>query len=176
MKTCSILVVDDDSSIRKALNRTLKTDGYEVQLATGASEALEMLRKAAFDLVLSDHLMPEMTGLEMLKLVRDRRPDVGRVMLTGHADVQVALNAINHGEIHRFLTKPWDDTELKVTLYSVFREVEEGRRNRQLMAMARGQASILLKLRQAAPEKFRAIAGADQMAILAHELLEPIAA
>ncbi|MGC4120506.1 MAG: response regulator [Myxococcales bacterium] len=162
MKAHTLLVIDDDESIRKALNRTLRAEGYVIHLASSGAEGLEKLKTIAFDCVISDHLMPVMTGLEVLKLVRDRRPDVGRIMLTGHADVQVALQSINEGEIHRFLTKPWDDTELKVTLYSVLGEVELGRRNRTLLAIARRQADFIRLLRRDHPEIFEELSEADR--------------
>ena len=171
MKAHTLLVIDDDESIRKALSRTLRADGYVVHLATSASEGLAMLRQLPLDCVISDHLMPSMTGLEMLKLVRDRRPDVGRIMLTGHADVQVALQSINEGEIHRFLTKPWDDTELKVTLYSVLGEVELGRRNRAVLAIARRQADFIQMLRHDYPEIFATLSDADRAVAQAGEEL-----
>jgi DNA-binding NtrC family response regulator len=171
MKAHTLLVIDDDESIRKALHRTLRSEGYVVHLAKSAEEGLEMLRQLPVDCVVSDHLMPVTTGLELLKLVRDRRPDVGRIMLTGHADVQVALQSINEGEIHRFLTKPWDDTELKVTLYSVLGEVELGRRNRTLLAIARRQADFIHMLRHDYPEIFSGLSEADQAVAQAGEEL-----
>lgn len=134
-----ILVVDDEENVAKALRRTLKRDGHEVVVASAPSEALELLKHQQFDLILSDHLMPEMTGLELLKLARDRQPDAVRMMLTGHADMETAINAINQGEIYRFLTKPWDDAELKVTLFLAFERLDLERENRRLLAMVRRQ-------------------------------------
>jgi DNA-binding NtrC family response regulator len=98
------------------------------------------------DVVISDHLMPNMTGLEFLKIVHDRCPDSLRIMLTGHADMQTAIDAINHGEIYRFLTKPWDDTELKVTLHLAFEQLELERQNRKLLAMVRRQHDLIKSL------------------------------
>lgn len=172
MKPYSVLVVDDDETICKALSRTLRAEGYNVQAVGSGDEALEILKKPVIDVVVSDQVMPKMTGIELLKLVRDRRPDVGRVMLTGHADVQVALKSINEGEIHRFLTKPWDDTELKVTLYTVLREVELGRRNRTLLAIARRQAEFVSKLRDSHPDVFRSIPEAEEVVALSKELVD----
>jgi DNA-binding NtrC family response regulator len=103
------------------------------------------------DLVLSDHLMPEMTGLEFLKLVRDRHPDSVRLMLTGHADMQTAIDAINHGEIYRFLTKPWDDTEIKVTLHLAFEQLDLERENRRLLATVRRQQGLLERIEREHP-------------------------
>lgn len=146
-----ILVVDDEENVCKALRRTLKRDGYEVVTAGSPAEALETLKREKFDLILSDHLMPEMTGLELLKLVHDRHPDMMRMMLTGHADIETAIAAINQGEIYRFLSKPWDDAELKVTLFLAFERLDLERENRRLLAMLRHQNDLLRSLEDQYP-------------------------
>jgi DNA-binding NtrC family response regulator len=146
-----ILVVDDEEHVLSALKRTLKKEGYELFVANEPAEGLKLLRANAIDLVISDHLMPNMTGLEFLKIVRDRHPDTIRMMLTGHADMQTAVDAINHGEIHRFLTKPWDDLELKVTLYLAFERLDIERENRRLLAMVRRQTALIESLEHTYP-------------------------
>ena len=138
-----ILVVDDEENVCKALRRTLKRDGYEVTAVTSPALGLEELKKQVYDLVISDHLMPNMTGLEFLKIVHDRHPDAVRMMLTGHADIETAIAAINQGEIYRFLTKPWDDTELKVTLHLAFERLDLERENRKLLATVRRQHDLI---------------------------------
>jgi two-component system, probable response regulator PhcQ len=143
---CRVLIVDDEENVCRALRRTLRKEGYELFFASQPSEALELLKTTPVDIVLSDHLMPNMTGLEFLKIVHDRHPDCLRIMLTGHADMQTAIDAINHGEIYRFLTKPWDDTELKVTLHLAFEQLELERENRKLLAMVRRQHDLLKSL------------------------------
>ena len=141
-----VLIVDDELNVCNALRRSLRREGYEMQFAHQPSEALALLDQHTFDLVMSDHLMPNMTGLEFLKRVRDRHPDSVRLMLTGHADTQTAIEAINHGEIYRFLTKPWDDTELKVTLHLAFEKLDLERENRRLMATVRRQQELIKTL------------------------------
>lgn len=132
-----ILLLDDEENVRRALCRTLQREGYEVVSVAEPEQALQALKAEAFDLVLSDHLMPSMTGLEFLKLVRDRHPDCMRIMLTGHADMQTAIDAINHGEIYRFLTKPWDNVELTTTLFFALQQLDLERENRRVLAIAR---------------------------------------
>ena len=138
-----ILIVDDEANIRHALKRSLRKEGYEMLFASEPDEALELLRTQEVDMVISDHLMPNMTGLDLLALVRDRRPDAIRIMLTGHAQMQTAIDAINRGNIRSFLTKPWDDTELKVTLYLAFEQLDVERENRRLLALLRTQLNSL---------------------------------
>lgn len=146
-----ILVVDDEQNVVNALRRSLRREGYEVYACTDPQEALAMLPQLQVDLVISDHLMPNMTGLEFLKLVRNRFPDSMRVMLTGHADMQTAIDAINQGEIYRFLTKPWDDTELKVTLHMAFEQLDLQRENRRLLGLLRQQGEVIARLERSHP-------------------------
>ena len=141
-----LLIVDDEENVCRALRRTLRKEGYELFFASQPSEALSLLKTTPVDVVISDHLMPNMTGLEFLKIVHDRHPDSLRIMLTGHADMQTAIDAINQGEIYRFLTKPWDDTELKVTLHLAFEQLELERENRKLLAMVRRQHDLIQSL------------------------------
>jgi two-component system probable response regulator PhcQ len=141
-----ILVVDDEQNVVNALRRTLRREGYEIFTATAPAEALAMLPTLQADLVISDHLMPNMTGLDFLKRVRTRFPDAMRIMLTGHADMQTAIEAINQGEIYRFLTKPWDDSELKVVLHLAFEQLDLERENRRLLALVRAQGEVLAGL------------------------------
>ena len=146
-----ILIVDDEDFVRSALRRALRSEPYEVEEAAAPAAALELLAARKFDLILADHLMPGMTGLELLGMVRDRFPDTVRIILTGHADMQTAIDAINHGEIYRFLTKPWDDVELKITLYNAFERLDLERENRRLLAAVRSQADFLSKLERLHP-------------------------
>jgi two-component system, probable response regulator PhcQ len=146
-----VLIVDDEENVCKALRRSLRREGYELFVATQPSEALELLKTQPVDLVMSDHLMPDMTGLQFLKIVHDRHPDCLRIMLTGHADMQTAIDAINHGEIYRFLTKPWDDTELKVTLHLAFEQLDLERENRRLLATVRRQSNLIKTLEEEHP-------------------------
>jgi DNA-binding NtrC family response regulator len=146
-----ILLVDDEENVLSALRRTLRREPYDILLANGPEQALELLSQHQIDLVLSDHLMPRMTGLELLKIVRNRHPSAMRLILTGHADMQTAIDAINHGEIYRFLTKPWDDTELKVTLHLAFEQLDLELHNRHLLAMARAQRPPADRIDRASP-------------------------
>jgi two-component system, probable response regulator PhcQ len=139
----SILIVDDEENVRNALRRALRKEGYALYFAEGPAVALELLKTNRVDLIISDHMMPQMSGIDFLTLVRDRYPDIMRLMITGHADLETAIKAINHGEIHRFLTKPWDDVELKVTLFLAFERQDLERENRDLVAQVRRQQMFI---------------------------------
>jgi DNA-binding NtrC family response regulator len=138
-----ILIVDDEINICNALRRSLRKEGYEITVANEPAEGLKILAQQKIDVVLSDHLMPNMTGLEFLTVVRDRHPDSLRILLTGHADMETAIRSINDGNVYRFLTKPWDDVELKVTLYLAFEHLDLEREHRRLLATVRRQADLL---------------------------------
>ena len=141
-----ILVVDDEVNICNALRRSLRKEGYEILVANEPAEGLKILKTEKVDLILSDHLMPNMTGLEFLTRVRDRFPDTLRILLTGHADMETAIRSINDGNVYRFLTKPWDDVELKVTLYLAFEHLDLEREHRRLLATVRRQSDLLKDL------------------------------
>jgi two-component system, probable response regulator PhcQ len=147
----TVLVVDDEENVLNALRRTLRRDGYTVLTAGQPSEALVVLRQSPVDVVLSDHLMPNMSGLDFLKEVRALHPDVVRIMLTGHADVATAMEAINEGEIYRFLTKPWEDAELKVALHLAFDKLALERSNRRLLSAIKHQRALLAQLQRLHP-------------------------
>ncbi len=134
-----LLIVDDDAPVRNALKRSLRGEGYEIEVADGPNAGLKLLAERPFDVILSDHMMPEMSGIEFLGIVRDRFPDTVRIMLTGHADMQTAIDGINKGELYRFLTKPWDDLDLKVTLHLAVESLELQRENRRLLSLVRHQ-------------------------------------
>ena len=112
----NVLLVDDEESILKAIKRALRHEVYDVITANCPDDALKILEKGDIDVVLSDLKMPRMSGLSFLKKVKAMYPDIVRVILTGHAELKIAISAINEGEIFRFLTKPWEDDMLKLTI------------------------------------------------------------
>ena len=85
-----------------------------------SQEALEILAKTKTQVVVSDQRMPEMSGVDLLSAVRERHPDIVRMMLTGYTEMTVAVEAINRGEIYRLITKPWNDDELRATIRQAF--------------------------------------------------------
>jgi DNA-binding NtrC family response regulator len=147
----TVLLVDDEENILSALQRTLRREHYTLLVAGEPAEAFGILQQGLVDVVVSDHLMPNMSGLEFLKEVRALHPDVIRIMLTGHAEASTAMEAINEGEIFRFLTKPWDDAELKVALHLAFEKLTLERTNRRLMAAVHHQRALLAHLERQHP-------------------------
>jgi response regulator RpfG family c-di-GMP phosphodiesterase len=152
-KQC-ILLVDDEDSVRSALRRTLRGEGYEILEASSGRQGLEVLRQREVDLIISDHAMPNMTGIEFLRSARIVRPDTMRIILTGHADLEMAIRAINEGAIYRFLLKPWDQIDLRVMLKLALSHLDSERRNARLFELVRKQAQVLAELERQHPEVF----------------------
>jgi len=116
----TVLFVDDEVNILKALQRLLRTEEMNVLCASRASEAIELLEQHPAQVVVTDQRMPEMNGVDLLSAVRERHPDIVRMMLTGYTEINVAVDAINRGEIFRLITKPWNDDELRATIRQAF--------------------------------------------------------
>ncbi|MHC8383409.1 HD domain-containing phosphohydrolase [Pseudomonas sp. LB3P14] len=111
-----VLLVDDEESILNSLRRLLRGQPYEVLLATSGAQALEIMKQQRIDLVMSDARMPNMDGATLLAQIQQRYPDTTRIMLTGYADPSAIIKAINEGQIHRYISKPWHDEEMLLTL------------------------------------------------------------
>lgn len=108
----TLLCVDDEPNILSALRRLFRSKGYQVLTAESGAAGLELLDHAPVDLVISDMRMPEMDGARFLEQVRAHWPGTLRLLLTGYSDIGSIQAAINRGEIHRYITKPWDDTDI----------------------------------------------------------------
>jgi putative nucleotidyltransferase with HDIG domain len=135
----TILFVDDEVNILKALQRLLRTEPMNVLCASRAQEALEILEKTPAQVVVTDQRMPEMTGVELLASIRERHTDVVRMMLTGYTEMNVAVEAINRGEIYRLITKPWNDDELRATIRQAFDHADLKREIKRLNQVTREQ-------------------------------------
>jgi len=135
----TILCVDDEPNVVSALARVFHRERYRVLTAGSAREALEILERQPADVVVSDMRMPEMDGVAFLEEVSLRWPHVARILLTGYNDLSTAVAAINRGEIFRYLFKPWDDAEMRLTVRQALerQETEKERRHRHDLARRR---------------------------------------
>lgn len=109
----TILLVDDERSVLKSLQRLLMDEPYHVLTADSGSQALEVLEKNDVSVIVSDQRMPRMKGSEFLSRSKKTHPDTIRILLTGFSDMDATVDAINRGEIYKYITKPWDDNSLK---------------------------------------------------------------
>ncbi|MFJ2463363.1 HD domain-containing phosphohydrolase [Pseudomonas sp. NPDC087615] len=148
----TVLLVDDEESILNSLRRLLRGQPYDVLLATSGAQALEMLEQQAVDLVMSDARMPNMDGASLLAHVRQRHPATVRIMLTGYADPSAIIKAINDGQIHRYISKPWNDEELLLILRQSLEHQHSERERQRLEQLARVQ-NDQLKLLNSTLEK-----------------------
>ena len=110
-----ILIVDDEPPNLRALERLFRED-YEVLTASSGGEALELLDRHDVALLITDQRMPEMTGIELLKKTVSLRPRMVRIILTGYTDVDALVEAINSGQVYRYVTKPWNNDDLRLTV------------------------------------------------------------
>ena len=148
-----VLIVDDEKGVLSALRRTLRKEDIEIVEATSAEEGLDLLSRDEVALVLSDHRMPGMKGADFLKMVRERYPDVVRMMLTGDPDIGVAEEAVNKGEIYKFITKPWNDGDLRATVRLGLSYYEMVKENKRLTELTKKQNLELMKLTRELEQK-----------------------
>ncbi len=135
----TILCVDDDEEILQDLQRLLRHDGHDVLRATSGQAGLQLLAKHDVALIISNQTMPGMLGSRFLEESREVAPDAIRIMLTGHTDIDTAIHAINEGGIHRYLTKPWDDHQLRMTVLEHLRTYAAQQRTHDLLAQLQGK-------------------------------------
>ncbi|MBF0486189.1 MAG: response regulator [Candidatus Omnitrophica bacterium] len=105
-----VLLVDDEEAILSTLRRLFMIlENCEVLSTTSPKEALEIVSKRKVDLIISDHRMPEMSGVFLLKKIKSASPETLRILLSGYSDFNALVDAINEGEIYRFISKPWNN-------------------------------------------------------------------
>lgn len=128
-----ILCVDDEKSVLKALERLFLDNDYEIITAESGEEGLEALKDTEpIQLIISDYRMPGMNGVDFLKKVYKLRPETIRIVLSGYADTAAIVEAINEGGIYKFIPKPWNDDELKVTISNALDHYFAQQKNIQL--------------------------------------------
>ncbi len=137
-----ILIVDDEDAILESLELTLGTE-YRVFTATSAEKGLAILDREEIALVLSDQVMPGMSGVEFLEKVIERNPRAIRMMLTGYADMPALIRAINEGRIYRYIPKPWEPDDLRIAVKRGLEVYELSSENAQLAdALAEANARL----------------------------------
>ncbi|MBU2977279.1 response regulator [Alteromonas sp. C1M14] len=135
----TVLFVDDEPNILRALKRALFKMNINMLLAESGEKALALLAKHSVQVVVSDMKMPHMSGAELLEQVASLYPDTFRVVLTGFADMDSTIKAVNQGKIHRYLQKPWDNQELIRTLEEGLERVRLKDENTRLQKLTRLQ-------------------------------------
>lgn len=142
----TLLCVDDEPNILAALRRLFRPKGYRVLCVESGAAGLALLGTETVDMVISDMRMPVMDGAQFLAQVRQRHPDTIRILLTGYADVQSILEAINCGEIYRYISKPWDDNDMLLLVRDGLERQALEREKRRLEALTLQQNEALKTL------------------------------
>lgn len=148
-----LLLVDDEEGVLRSIQRVLRRGGWDLQTAKDGASALEVVQSFHPQVVMSDFRMPGMNGVELLARVKAHSPQAQRIMLTGQADVHAIEDAINRSEVFRFLTKPWDDTQLFLTVKSAFEQYAVLTENERLLALTNSQNEALKTLNLALEER-----------------------
>jgi FixJ family two-component response regulator len=139
----NIMLIDDEENILKSLQRLFLGEEYGVYAFTTGNEALEALEEREYSLILSDYRMPELNGIDFLKLAKVKAPEAIRIILTGFADVDVAISAINEGEIYKFVEKPWDNNIIRVHIKRALEHYELLKERKELLEMIKKQNADL---------------------------------
>ena len=128
----TLLLVDDEPNIVASLKRLFRRDGHVILTASSGAEGLSLLSQHKVDVIISDQRMPGMTGVEFLRVAKVNYPDTIRIVLSGYTELQSVTDAINEGAVYRFLTKPWDDEQLREHIKKAFEYKELLEENQQL--------------------------------------------
>ena len=151
-----VLCVDDEPNILSSLRRLLRANGYRVLLADSGAAALAVLQQESVDIIISDMRMPEMNGAQLLDKVRAGWPDTMRLLLTGYAEVQAIQDAINDGEIYRYITKPWVDADILLVVRHALERRQLEQEKLRLEALTAHQNAELKVLNQSLEAKVEA--------------------
>jgi serine phosphatase RsbU (regulator of sigma subunit) len=127
-----ILYIDDEKDNLTVFYSTFRRH-FEVHMATSGMEGLELMKSHDMHLVIADQRMPEMTGIEFLEKIIPEYPDCVRMVLTGYSDVEAIIQAINKGRVYRYITKPWNKDDLKITIEQALETFQLKRQNRKLV-------------------------------------------
>jgi DNA-binding NtrC family response regulator len=139
-----IMVVDDEPANLRLLERIFRHD-YEVLTAESGEEALRLLGQHDVALLITDQRMPGMTGVELLKRTAPLRPHMVRIILTGYTDVEALVEVINSGQVYKYVTKPWNNEELRL---SVSRALEHYETNKARHELEMTNQRLLARLRE----------------------------
>lgn len=149
-----LLIVDDEEAVLQALRRLFHRQ-YDVVTHSSGAAALEQLKTDAFDLIISDMRMPGMSGAELLKSCFEQYPDMIRILLTGYSDLESAIKAVNEGNIYRYISKPWDNDQLRAVVAEAIDTRDLRSANERLNAHIVEQNEELARLNRELQDKYQ---------------------
>lgn len=130
-ESINVLYVDDEQTNLFSFKASFRRD-FKVFTAISGQEGLDLVEKENIHVIVSDQRMPGMTGIEMLQKIKESHPEPIRILLTGYADINAVVDAINKGEVYRYVTKPWNTAELKAIITSANEIFELRKKNKEL--------------------------------------------
>jgi response regulator RpfG family c-di-GMP phosphodiesterase len=157
-KSHRILVVDDEEIVLVALYETLRREHYEVVTTADPATALAELKKGEFSVIITDQRMPSLTGLELLGQARQIQPNAIRILITAVLSLDTVIDAINKGEIYRFVVKPWLREELLVTVKNAVQRYDLIRQNARLQASTQAMNDQLVDLNRVLEQQVQLVA------------------
>lgn len=165
----TVLCVDDEVNILHSLKRLLRKENYTLLTASSGKEGLELLEKNDVHLVMSDQRMPEMSGTEFLAEIKEKYPDIIRIILTGYTEVDAITESINRGHIYKFFLKPWNDENLKLEINKALDQYDLIKANRRLTQTIIHQNEELKRMNDELEDKVKQ---RTQELVLRNEALE----
>jgi len=148
-----ILFVDDEANILSSLKRLFRPLGYHIFTAESGAQGLEIMHSETVDLVISDMRMPEMNGAQFLEKVREKWPNTVRILLTGYAEMGATIEAINKGQIYRYVSKPWEDNDITLIVKHALHQKMLERETQRLEELTRKQNEELKNMNALLEEK-----------------------
>ena len=167
-----ILVVDDEAIVVSTLRETLRRQNYDVVATTDPTAALEELKASSFGVIIADQRMPLISGLELLDQARQIQPQATRILMAGVVSLDIVIDAINKGEIYRFIVKPWLREELLVTIKNAMQRHELVQQNCQLQTATQTMNNQLVELNQSLEEQVKLVARQNQQLARMNQTLE----
>jgi response regulator RpfG family c-di-GMP phosphodiesterase len=167
-----ILVVDDEAIVVSTLRETLRRQNYDVVATTDPTAALAELRTGSFAVIIADQRMPLISGLELLDRAREIQPTATRILMAGVVSLDTVIDAINKGEIYRFIVKPWLREELLVTIKNAMQRHELVQQNLQLQTATQTMNGQLVELNQSLEEQVKLVARQNQQLARMNQTLE----
>jgi response regulator RpfG family c-di-GMP phosphodiesterase len=146
-KKVNILYVDDEMNNLVSFKATFRLK-YNVFTAIGGEEAIKILDENEMHIIITDQRMPGMTGVEFLERIIEKHPDPMRILLTGYADLNAVIDAVNKGKIFHYLSKPWNEEELEMTIqraYDIYSKRKEEQQITDQLALSNDQLEFLLR-------------------------------
>ncbi|HEY9178894.1 MAG TPA: response regulator [Flavipsychrobacter sp.] len=143
----NVLYVDDEEHNLMSFKATFRIK-YKVFTAISGEEAIKIMDSEPIDIIITDQRMPNMTGVQLLESILDKHPDPMRILLTGYADLNAVIDAVNKGKIFHYLTKPWNEEELDMTIqraYDIYKLRKDEKELTEKLGVTNSQLEFLLR-------------------------------